>query len=240
MSDPILDELYWHSDLGTAEIAARCGLADLRLHTRVTPLDAGVTCFRCSSPLAYTSRSQRQGPGRLRCGTCGCTRRNPGHVPRSGSRHGTVRPTVVGGVVLVVDVGGDLGHGVEAGVDALAAAGVTWGGELAIADGNGPDAATCVLAAVEPVAPDVLGIHSLADLGSSQTECLQVLFALTRRGWRVASLVDVVPQRHQPLSAWDLDQLDDDSCGPYDVGLVLSLVEATTGWRSGRVRSGWP
>ena len=71
-----LDRLYWHTDLPVATVAGRVGLPSRSLHQHVTPLPAGVACYRCGDPLVFTSRSERDGQ-RLRCRTCGCSRRSP-------------------------------------------------------------------------------------------------------------------------------------------------------------------
>jgi hypothetical protein len=218
-----LDQLYWHSDLPIAEVAAHCGYPPARLHRHVTPLVAGLACYRCSAPLAYSSRSQRA-TGRLRC-RCGCTRSDPARRPR----HEGSSPTVVGGVVLAVRTDRDPGWGIESSAGALAAAGIAWGGELLLVDGSAPD----VVHAVSSLAPDVLAVRSLGDLGATQTERLQVLFTLTRMRWRVLAATDLHVHRHRPLARFDLDELDDEPPWPGGLGFASRLVDATARFGTG-------
>jgi hypothetical protein len=221
-----LDQLYWHSEVPIAEVAARCGHPPAHLHRHVTPLPSGVACYRCASPLAFTSRSQRDG-GRLRC-RCGCTRSSP--VDRR-QRDGPM-PVVVGGVVLAVRTDRDPGPGIELSADALAAAGIAWSGGLVLVDGT----ATDVVRAVSSLRPDVLAVRSLCDLGATQTERLQVLFTLTRMRWRVLAAVDLHVDRHGPIVAGDLDDLDDEAPYPGERGFASRLVDATARFGAGRWR----
>jgi hypothetical protein len=216
-----LDQLYWHSDLPIAEVAARCGHPPAHLHRHATPLDAGLACYRCAAPLAYTSRSQRDG-GRLRC-RCGCTR-----SPRRPLLDGSA-PGVVGGVVLAVRSDRDPGWGIERSVDALAAARISWSGELLLVDGTAPD----VVRAVSSMEPDVLALRSLRDLGATQTERLQVLFTLTRMRWRVLAAMDLQVRPHRPIASRDLYELDDEAPYPGGLGFTSRLVNATASLGSG-------
>jgi hypothetical protein len=210
-----LDQLYWHSDLPIAEVAARCGYPSAHLHRHATPLDAGLACYRCAASLAYTSRSQRDS-GRLRC-RCGCTR-----APRRPRPDGSV-PAVVGGVVLAVRSDRDPGWAIDRAADALADAGIAWGGELLLVDGTAPD----VVRAVSSLEPDVLAVRSLCDLGATQPERLQVLFALTRMRWRVLAAMDLHVHPHRPIVARDLYELDDEPPYPGELGFTSRLVDAT-------------
>jgi hypothetical protein len=216
-----LDQLYWHSGLPIAEVAARCGHPPAHLHRHTTPLDAGLACYRCAAPLAYTSRSQRDS-GRLRC-RCGCTRSSRRPLP------GVSAPAVVGGVVLAVRSDRDPGWGIERSADTLAKAGIAWGGELLLVDGTAPD----VVHAVSLLEPDVLAVRSLCDLGATQTERLQVLFTLTRMRWRVLAAMDLHVRPRRPVAARDLDELDDELPYPGELGFVSRLVNATARFGAG-------
>ena len=83
-----IDRLYWETDVHVADAATALGLPARSMHQHVTPLPAGVRCYRCSTDLSFTSRTQRDGQ-RLRCDRCGCSRRNPtpgtDHVDPDGS-----------------------------------------------------------------------------------------------------------------------------------------------------------
>ena len=193
----LLDQLYWHTELTVADVARRVGLPARRLHQHVTPISAGVACYRCGDALTFSSRSQRDGE-RLRCSGCGSSRRNPSHSSRR--RSGNPPLGVVGGsMILVRESERDPGWAIESCVDALADAGVPWDGcsLVVLPDGDAnPDAVVNALAASEP---GVVAIDSLLDLAGSQTERLQVLFALTRTGWRVLAAHDV--RADQPMTA---------------------------------------
>src|SRR5262245_17385402 len=94
-----LDQLYWHTDLPVATVAAQVGLPTGSLHTHVTPLPAGVACYRCGEPLLFTSRSTRDGQ-RLRCRACGCSRRSP--TEREHRRRSKRRPLGLVGQSLIL------------------------------------------------------------------------------------------------------------------------------------------
>jgi hypothetical protein len=238
MSEPTLDDLYWNTDLATAAVAARCGVPAHRLHTRVAPLDAGLACYRCGTSLTYTSRSQRDS-ARPRCQQCGCSRSDPARARAEPDHPWRAAPTVVGGVVVVRDDGRrDIGWMVESCAGVLREAGVTWGGELVLIDASSTDTGGDVLRALAGCEPGVLALSSLCELGSSQSERLQVLFALTRMRWRVATATSIhVSPPHRPLTAHDLDDLEDEAPSPYELSLVSRLLSATSGRGAGW--SGW-
>ncbi len=201
-----LDRLYWHSELPLAVIARRVGLPARNLHQHVTPIPAGVTCYRCREPLVFTSRSQRDGQ-RLRCRECGCSHRSPnerGHRRRSKQR--PLEP-VGRSLILVRDGRHDLGWVIESCIDALARAGAPWDGSSleVLPAGDGRPAA--VLDALGAHDAGVVAVESLCDLAGTQTERLQVLFDLTRTGWRVIAARDYRVER--VLTARHLDDLDE-------------------------------
>jgi hypothetical protein len=228
-----LDDLYWHSDLAVTEVAARCGVPAARLHARVAPFDTGLPCYRCGESVGYSSRSQRE-EGRPRCLLCGCTRRDPAHARPS--RWPRAAPSLVGGVVMVCDAGDDIGWDVEACVDVLAKAGIAWGDDLVIVAAGSTDVAGDFLRAAGERPPGVLAVPSLAELGATQSERLQALFGLTRMRWRVLTAGSIhVCRPSRPITAGDLDELDDEPRYPGELGFVSRLVDATAnrrGWVS--------
>jgi hypothetical protein len=210
--NPDLDHLYWHTELPVAEIARIVGRPARSLHQHATPLPAGLGCYRCGQPLMFTSRAQRAGE-RLRCDACGCSRRSP----NDRTRRRRSRPTlgVVGRSIILVREGtGDPGCTIERCIDALADAGAPWDGSSLVVvgeDDHRPDSVPQTLGSLEG---GVVAISSLCDLAGSQTERLQVLFTLTRQGWRVVAATDLhldalITRRH-------LDRLDE-----YDDGADL-------------------
>jgi hypothetical protein len=226
-----LDDLYWNTTLPVAAIADRCGLSAGGLHARVTPLDAGLTCYRCGTALTYTSRSTRDA-ARPRCPRCGCSRLDPTRV-RSEQPEGLrlVRQPVLGGVVVVHDDGRDIGRTIDACAEALADVGITWTGELVRVTDVGL-VAPAVVRALGALTPGVVAVPTLAALGTSQAERLQVLFTLTRRGWRVVSADDVeLGCPDPPLEAWDLDDIDDEPGAAGELGFASRLLLATAGPR---------
>jgi hypothetical protein len=200
-----LDRLYWYTDLPVATIAARVGLPAGRLHQHVTPIRASVACYRCGEPLLFTSRAQRNGQ-RLRCRACGCSRRSPNDRDRRRSRQPSLG--VVGNSLVLVREGHhDLGWVIESCLDALAEGGAPWDGRSLVvlpADDVGPSAVLDALASLDA---GVVAVDSLGYLAGTQTERLQVLFDLTRSGWRVIAANDHRLER--ALTARDLDLLDE-------------------------------
>ncbi len=113
-----------------------------------------------------------------------------------------VRQPVLGGVVVVHDDGRDLGPTIHACAAALAAAGITWTGELVRVTDVGLVAAA-VIRALEALPPGVVAVPTLGALGTSPGARLQVLLTLTRRGWRVVSADDVeVACPERPRRRW--------------------------------------
>lgn len=202
---PTLDELYWHSDLPIAVIADRLGVPARGMHTVVTPLAAGVCCYRCDAALTYASRSSRSDHW-LRCTSCGTRRRNPAGPH---ARSEATRPTAVGGTILVRE-DRDIGPSIEACIDVLARAGLAWDHRsLAILGrtaGDGGD----VIDELRASGPGTLAVPSLQELGGTQTERLQALFVLTTMRWRVLAASDVRGyERPEPLTARHLERLDE-------------------------------
>ncbi len=228
-----LDDLYWHSELPVAEVAARCGVPAARLHARVTPLLTDLPCYRCGEPAAYTCRTQRE-DGRPRCQACRATRADPARAHSVRGRH-TVA-SLVGGVIAMVDGGDDIGWDVDSCVDALAGIGLAWGGDLVLVAASASGSAQELVRALGERQAGVLAVPSLVDLGGTQAERLQTLFTLTRMRWRVLSVASV--HMHWPgeaISTGDLDVLDDEGRYPGERGFVSRFIDATAdvhGWVS--------
>jgi hypothetical protein len=208
-----LDRLYWHTDLPVATVARRVGLPSGRLHHHVTPLPAGVPCYRCGDPLLFTSRSQRDGQ-RLRCRECGCSRRSPNERDHGWRSKRCPLGLVGQSLILVRDGPHEMGWVIERCIDALADAGAPWDGRSLVvvrADDFGPAA---VLDALAPLDAGVVALDSLCELAGTQTERLQVLFHLTRAGWRVVAAHDhrierALTTRHlEDLDTWSEPLID--------------------------------
>jgi hypothetical protein len=204
-----IDRLYWQTEVTVAEAAAALGLPPRSMHQLVTPLPAGVHCYRCGTGLSFTSRSQRDGQ-RLRCERCGCSRRNPSPRRQPRRHDGPADLGLVGRSVIVVREGGrEIGMVIEACIDALAAGGDAWDGSslVVVADADRrPDA---VIKALAPLEPGVVAVHALTDLAATQTERLQVLFTLTRMRWRVVAATDV--HLREPVTGRRLDGMADET-----------------------------
>lgn len=241
-----LDHLYWNTDLRVAEIAERLGLPSPQLSLYTTPQPAGVQCYLCHADLAFTSRAQRNGQ-RLRCRTCGCSRRHPDadlrHAARERIEQWQVLPAN-GSVILVRQCHHNLGLAIESCLDALARAGRGWDQRsialLTDADRN-PDA---VVSALEEFDAGVLAVTSLCDLGATQTERLQTLFRVTNQGWWVVAANDV--QMQHRITSYDLELRHDegiDSEWPEDYALkgdperpfAERLINATASYLNRRV-----
>jgi len=230
-TEPELDDLYWNTTLPVAAIADRCGIPASRLHLRVTPLEAGLACYRCRTGVTYTSRSTRDA-ARPRCPRCGCSRVDPSRAdPQHSEGRRLVRPPTLGGVVVVHDDGRDIGRTIDACGEALADVGITWTGELVRVTDVGL-VAPAVVRALEAITPGIVAVPSLGALGTSQAERLQVLFTLTHRGWRVVSANDAAVARpERPLRRRDLDELDDEPGDDGELGFASQLLLATAGPR---------
>ncbi|MET0325532.1 MAG: hypothetical protein ABW219_09940 [Ilumatobacteraceae bacterium] len=204
-----IDRLYWETDVHVADAATALGLPARSMHQYVTPLPAGVRCYRCSTDLSFTSRTQRDGQ-RLRCGRCGCSRRNPNpkHQPRH--RDGASDLALVGQSVIVVREGGrELGMAIEACIEALATGGEAWDGSSLIVVPEHDRRPEAVVRALGSFDPGVVAVHALTDLAATQTERLQVLFTLTRMRWRVVAASDV--HIAEPVTERRLDGLADET-----------------------------
>lgn len=237
---PSLDELYWHTDLSTAEIARCVGVPARQLHRRVAPLDAGVACRWCGAALTHTSRSSRI-DARIRCSACGSTRQNPLHrdsLP-------PCRPSVVGGLIVVRERERsrwdrwDPGWEIDTCVDALAVAGVAWDPTELVVLGAVPADGADVVGLLADRDPGIVAVHDLRQLASTQTERLQALFALTRLHWRVIVARDIDGERSQEIRARHLTHLDEryDPDGRWSPSWSDHLVSET--YDDGRSFGDW-
>lgn len=62
--------LYWESEAGVNEIAERLDLSKGALYGLIEPLDAGIDCPECSSPMEYPNRTALD-KAMVTCGACG-------------------------------------------------------------------------------------------------------------------------------------------------------------------------
>lgn len=227
-----LDHLYWMTNTPVRDIVEQLGLAGRSVSSVVSPLPAGFRCYRCRTEHCYTSRSgrsesnaERRWQRTVTCATCGERRRPPsaavlaGELPAERS-------------VIAVRNRHDLE--IDSCVEALARIGKGWDEHSMIMLHDGAEA-IALGAALAAFPPGTLAIPSLRDLGASQAECLQTLWAVTRYGWRVVTAHDV--QVSHTLTRWDLDHAHDDSweCSrwhhesepPIDGPLLERLLDAT-------------
>ena len=201
-----LDHLYWMTDTPVREIAGQLGLTGRSVSPLVTPLPAGFRCYRCRTEHRHTSRSgraeasaERRWPRPVTCNTCGARRQPPSAAVLAGGL-----PT--GRCVIAVRNLQDLE--IDACVEALARIGKGWDEHSMITLHDGAEA-IALGAALAGFPPGTLAIPSLRDLGASQAERLQTLWAVTRYGWRVVTAHDA--QISHSVTSWDLDHAHDDS-----------------------------
>jgi hypothetical protein len=201
-----LDHLYWTTDTPVREIARQLGLAGRSVCSLVTPLPAGFRCYRCRTEHHHTSRSgraecsaERRWPRPVTCTTCGERRRPPSAAVLAGGL-----PTERS--VIAVRNLQDLE--IDACVEALARIGKGWDEHSLIMLHDCAEA-IALGAALAGFPPGTLAIPSLRDLGASQAERLQTLWAITRYGWRVVTAHDA--QVSHSVTRWDLDHAHDDS-----------------------------
>ena len=204
-----IDRLYWETDTPVAEVARTLGLPARSMHQLVTALPAGVDCYRCSSELSFTSRTQRDGQ-RLRCDHCGCSRRNPSPKRQPRRPEGLSDLALVGRAVIVVRDGGrELGMAIEACIDVLADGGEGWDGSSLVVVPEHDRRPEAIVRALGSFDPGVVAVHALTDLAATQTERLQVLFTLTRMRWRVVAASDV--HLDEPITGRRLDGLAEET-----------------------------
>lgn len=202
----LLDHLYWMTDTPVRAIAERLGLTGRSVSSLVTPFPAGFRCYRCRTEHHHTSRSrraeasaERRWPRPVTCTTCGARRRSPSAAMRAGGL-----PTERS--VIAVRHHQDLE--IDDCVEALARIGKGWDEHSMITLHDGAEA-IALGAALAGFPPGTLAIPSLRDLGASQGERLQTLWAVTRYGWRVVTARDALVSHS--VTSWDLDHAHDDS-----------------------------
>ena len=200
-----LDHLYWMTDTPVREIAGQLGLAGRSVSSLVTPSPAGFRCYRCRSEHHHTSRNgraeskaERRWPRPVTCTTCGERRRPPSAAVLAGGLS-TER------CVIAVRNLQDLE--IDACVEALARIGKGWDERslIMLLAGSEADALGAALA-IYP--PGTLAIPSLRELGISQADRLQTLWAITRYGWRVITANDI--RVSHSVTKWDLEHACDD------------------------------
>lgn len=199
-----LDHLYWMTDTPVRVIVKQLGLSGRSVSSLVTPRPAGFRCYRCRTEFHHSSRTARSAGTERRwsravtCGTCGERRLTPQAAPGRADL-----PTER----VVIAVRSRHGFEIDSCVEALSRIGKGWNERSLIMLGDGAEAiALGVALAAYP--PGTLAIPSFVDLGASQAERLQTLWAITRCGWRVVTAHDT--QVSHSVTRWDLDCAGDD------------------------------
>lgn len=137
----------------------------------------------------------------------------------------------------------DPGRDIDRCIAALAAAGIAWDERSLVVvppcDGSGDD----VLTALHGHDPGVLAVVDLRTLAATQTERLQVLFQLTRAGWRVVSGRDHAGEVEADEYRWDdfarLDEPVDHAFGSPTHAQRLVLVTSNDDVARSRLGRGW-
>lgn len=205
LSQARLDHLYWMTDTPVRVIVEQMGLSGRSVSSLVTPLPAGFRCYRCRTEFHHSSRAARSAGTERRwsrsvtCGTCGEQRMTPQAAPG-----GVDLPTQR----VVIAVRSRHGFEIDSCVEALNRIGKGWDERSLIMLTDGAEA-IALGAALAAYPPGVLAMPSLGDLGASQAERLQTLWAITRFGWRVVTAHDM--QVSHSVTKWDLDRAGDDA-----------------------------
>ena len=66
------NQLYWQTSRPAGHLADELGVSRSKFYALIEPLRIEVKCSACSTPLAFSSRSDREA-GRGRCPECGAT-----------------------------------------------------------------------------------------------------------------------------------------------------------------------
>jgi ribosomal protein S14 len=66
------NELYWHTSRPAGHLADELGISRSKFYALIEPLRLEAKCEACGTPLAFSSRSDREA-GRGRCPQCGAT-----------------------------------------------------------------------------------------------------------------------------------------------------------------------
>jgi hypothetical protein len=70
------NQLYWQTSRPAGHLADELGISRSKFYALIEPLGIEVKCSACSTPLAFSSRSDREA-GRGRCSQCGATTEVP-------------------------------------------------------------------------------------------------------------------------------------------------------------------
>jgi hypothetical protein len=222
-----LDQLYWETNTPVRAIASELGIEG-SISPLVTPRPAGFRCYLCGTEFVQTSRTGRNPNLMATCRVCGNRRRPPG-------ARGTIDPSSlpVGRAVIAVRSNDD--YGIDSCVHALARLGVSWDGRSLIVlwPNAGASALGAALAAFER---GTLAIPSLRDLGVTQSDRMQTLWAVTRAGWRVIAAHNCTIEHG--IDDWDMRHLDEigyepeiwhhESALPIRSSLLARLLEETS------------
>jgi hypothetical protein len=198
-----LDRLYWETDLPVRAIRAELGI-DGTINQFVTPRLAGFDCYLCRTEFVQISRSARNPNRKVACRVCG-TRRTP-----PGARD-AIDPSSLSAGRAVIAVKASATDDIDSCVYALARVGIGWDGRSLVV--QQADAGAHALGAALAMFPlGTLAIPSLRDLGGTQSDRLQTLWAVTRAGWRVIAAHNCTIEHG--LDHWDMRHLDDDGYEP--------------------------
>jgi hypothetical protein len=198
-----LDRLYWETGTPVRAIAAELHISG-SLSQLITPRPAGFHCYMCRTEFVQSSRSARNPNLRVTCRVCGARRTPPG----ARSAIDTTGLSVGRAVIAVHSSDTD---SVDSCVYALARVGIRWDERSLVV--LQPDAGAHALGAALAMFPrGTLAIPSLRDLGSTQTDRLQTLWAITRAGWRVIAAHNCTIEHG--IDHWDIRHLDDDGYEP--------------------------
>jgi len=66
------NQLYWQTSRPAGHLADELGISRSKFYALIEPLRISVKCSACGTPLAFSSRSDREA-GRGRCPDCGAT-----------------------------------------------------------------------------------------------------------------------------------------------------------------------
>jgi hypothetical protein len=198
-----LDQLYWETDTPVRAIAAELHIKGT-VSKLATPRPAGFHCYMCASEFTETSRSGRNPNLRVQCAVCGTRRTPPG-------ARGTIDLGLIPVARAVIAVPSTDVDGVDSCVHALARVELRWDERslIVMQPGAGAHALGAALAGFER---GTLAIPSLRDLGSTQADRLQTLWAVTRAGWRVIAAHNCSIEHG--IDHWDMRHLDEDDYEP--------------------------
>jgi hypothetical protein len=222
-----LDRLYWETDIPVRAIAAELGI-DGTVSQLVTPKPAGFHCYLCGTEFVQTSRSARNPNLMVTCRVCRNRRTPPG-------ARGAVDPLSLPLGRAVIAVRASDTDEIDSCVYALGRVGIGWDGRslVVVHPDTGAQALGAALAVFER---GTLAIPSLRDLGDTQSDRLQTLWAVTRAGWRVIAAhnctiehgIDHWDLRHLEDSVYEPDSWHHESAMPIRSPLLARLLDETS------------